>query len=429
MKRTMNNLGRREDGQIAIIMVMILPVVFLLFALPLDAGIWLLDHRIAQNQADAAVLAAIQHLPAEDTTLATAAANTWLEKNGSGVGERACLDYTDNHPEFAPDGRFDTLRVCVRRQSPGVFSRLAGLDFIYIGASATATVVYEGAAIPANFIALNPTQCSALEVGANGPFTVEGPIWINSECNQYAAGFGCNAWCEALSGIDSVGGVTFSANCNPCEVNPIPHFEDPLKDLLPPCFPNSPTPCQDVGFLPVRHGTPSNPEALKDGSNLQPGIYYGGIEISDWSMALGIYIMAGGGFKVNSNSPFTAQGVFIYNTNDPDCLSCSIGAFKPVIINTNGAANFSPMTTGPYAGLLFFQDRANIEKAVFNPNSNFGEGTVYFPSAHVDLNPNHDVTLQIIADTIKVNNNGIMIARYEGDSFVPIFTPRSALTG
>lgn len=219
------------------------------------------------------------------------------------------------------------------------------------------------------------------------------------------------------------------SSCNPCEVTAIPHFEDPLKHLLPLCFPNSPTPCENAGPLTVRHGTPDNPKALKDGANLQPGIYYGGIEISDGSMALGIYIMAGGGFKVNSNSDFIAKGVFIYNTNDPDCLSCSIGVFKPVIVNTNGAANFSAMSTGPYTGLLFFQDRANTLKAGFNTNDKFGEDTVYFPSAHVDLNPNHDVTIQIISDTIKVNNNGIMTAHWDGDDFYQVPSARIALTG
>ena len=59
----MNDLRRQENGQMAILMVMVLPVIFLILALPLDAGIWLLDHRIAQNQADAAALAAVQHLP------------------------------------------------------------------------------------------------------------------------------------------------------------------------------------------------------------------------------------------------------------------------------------------------------------------------------------------------------------------------------
>ena len=33
-------LRRNEDGQMAILMVLVLPVVFLLFALALDAGVW-----------------------------------------------------------------------------------------------------------------------------------------------------------------------------------------------------------------------------------------------------------------------------------------------------------------------------------------------------------------------------------------------------
>ncbi len=49
-EKMMNNLRRQEDGQMAILLVMVLPVVFLLFALPLDAGVWYLDHRLAQNQ-------------------------------------------------------------------------------------------------------------------------------------------------------------------------------------------------------------------------------------------------------------------------------------------------------------------------------------------------------------------------------------------
>ncbi len=79
------------------------------------------------------------------------------------------------------------------------------------------------------------------------------------------------------------------------------------------------------------------------------------------------------------------------------------------------------MTTGPYAGgLLFFQDRANTLKAVFNSNDDFGKGTIYFPEALVDLNPNSNLNLQVIADMIKVNNNGPMRASYQG---IPFFQP------
>ena len=300
----MNKLRRQENGQIAILMVMVLPVVFLLMALPLDAGIWYWDHQIAQTQADAAALAAVNYLPAADTTPATAAANTWLVKNGSGPTERACLNYSDLNPV---DGVYDTIEVCVRRESPSAFSGLAGLDFIYISASATATAIEESEPVAANFIALNPTKCKSLEVNANSQFTVQGPILINSECSpSYAGEFGCNALCEALSGIRTVGEIKKDLNCSPCAVTKIIHFEDPLGDLLPPCFPNSPVPCNDVGPLTVQHGTAASPATLKGNYDLLPGIYYGGVEIADGSMAPGIYIMAGGGFKVNSTGPFPA---------------------------------------------------------------------------------------------------------------------------
>ena len=83
-------LRPNERGQVAILMVMVLPVIFLLFALAFDAGLWFLDHRMAQNQADAAVLAAVQHLPDADPgpgSPATKAVHKWLKKNGSNPGQ------------------------------------------------------------------------------------------------------------------------------------------------------------------------------------------------------------------------------------------------------------------------------------------------------------------------------------------------------
>ena len=136
------NLSHKEDGQIAILMVLVLPVVFLFFAMALDAGIWFFDHRLAQNQVDASVLAAMRYLPAEEFSQghldAVAAVDTWLVKNGSGPEELCDPDVNGPYPQFydrhptTPDGRFDAIRVCVRRESPGLFSNLANVEFIYV---------------------------------------------------------------------------------------------------------------------------------------------------------------------------------------------------------------------------------------------------------------------------------------------------------
>ena len=141
-------LRRDQRGQMAILMVMVLPVVFLLFALALDAGIWFFDHRLAQNQADAAVLAAVQFLPADDPSLnkdlARGAAIDWLVRNGSAENELCDSSYPQFYDLFPAstdgDGRIDAVRVCVRRPSQSFFSGLANLDLIYVSAAATARV-------------------------------------------------------------------------------------------------------------------------------------------------------------------------------------------------------------------------------------------------------------------------------------------------
>ena len=76
-------LRRDESGQTAFLMLLAFPVAFILLALPLDAGLWFLDHRLAQNQVDAAALAAVQDLPSADANQATATVEDWLTKNGA----------------------------------------------------------------------------------------------------------------------------------------------------------------------------------------------------------------------------------------------------------------------------------------------------------------------------------------------------------
>jgi hypothetical protein len=124
-----------------VMMMLFLMVVFMFFSVSFDTGVWFFDHREAQNQSEAAVLAGIQHMPvntndAAGIALVTEAVDQWLDTNRSGFAERSCLEFEDN----SGDGRYDSLRVCVRRQSSGFFSKLAGIGFANVSASAKAMV-------------------------------------------------------------------------------------------------------------------------------------------------------------------------------------------------------------------------------------------------------------------------------------------------
>ena len=176
-----------EGGYFAILMVLALPVIFGFMALTVDVGLWFLDHRMAQNQADAAVLAATQFLPAADTGQATAAVHEWLEKNGSGPGDVACLEYSDLHPAFLPDGQFDMVRVCLERESPGIFSTFSGIPFVTVGATAGARV--GPVSVVANIMpwALVPpdTDCNTAGEPCQSDLNGDGAVDPNEHCGYY----------------------------------------------------------------------------------------------------------------------------------------------------------------------------------------------------------------------------------------------------
>ena len=134
LTRRLATLRRDESGQMAFLMLVTLPIVFIFFTLAVDGGLWFFDHRKAQNQADAAVLAAINFLPATDRTEATTAVDQWLTKNGAAPGDRSCLEYSDTDGDLY----WDTVRVCVGRDSPGIFSGFSGVPFVRVSAAAKA---------------------------------------------------------------------------------------------------------------------------------------------------------------------------------------------------------------------------------------------------------------------------------------------------
>lgn len=204
VRRLLAGLHRDERGQTAFLVVLVLLVVFMFFALAFDTGIWYFDHRTAQNQVDAASLAALQELPASpgDTGAATAAAKEWLARNGY-AGGSACSPPTDGTPYVMDegvvyldddrDGSIDSLRVCVRRRSPGIFSKLFGIPFAYVSAAATATLELP----PALKTAMVMDDTASMNNGCNGSQT-------NRSCPIKQARDGATVFVDTLLSDDGV---------------------------------------------------------------------------------------------------------------------------------------------------------------------------------------------------------------------------------
>ncbi|HEU0073612.1 MAG TPA: pilus assembly protein TadG-related protein [Dehalococcoidia bacterium] len=168
--RSLQGRCASESGQILAFAVGILIVLFGFVALAVDVGIWYYDHRFAQNEADAAALAAVGVLANNasqlddpdvpqkivDAALQYIAAND-NEDPPVTFGESFC-NASNSPPEYSDpdlpagysfpqgvgfadmngDGDVDTVRVCIRRPSQVFFSSIFGLTSVTTGAVAAA---------------------------------------------------------------------------------------------------------------------------------------------------------------------------------------------------------------------------------------------------------------------------------------------------
>jgi hypothetical protein len=174
-------------------------------------------------------------------------------------------------------------------------------------------------------------------------------------------------------------------------------------------------------------GTAWEPKtALLGGTRtIRPGIYWGGIAISDGAnitMQPGVYIMAGGGFSAKgSRCVVTGTDVVIYNTQDPYNTGGE-GAFDKCVIEKAVVTLQAPtLAANPaYAGFLFFNDRAN-STVVHLENRTAGmrtgiqagetplKGFVYAAGSRVEIQDGGgSAGLGIVARTMRVDNGGTL---------------------
>ena len=124
--------ARGERGQAMVFMVLFLVALVGMSTLVLDVGSWFRDKRQLQATADASALAGAQALPGSPGT-ASSLALQYADANGGGV---AAADIAITSGLSAGD----TITVQAKNTTPGFFSKVFGLDFVNVGASAAARV-------------------------------------------------------------------------------------------------------------------------------------------------------------------------------------------------------------------------------------------------------------------------------------------------
>ncbi len=386
-----------RDGAAAIVIAFMTPILIGGLAYGAEIGAWEMTKRRIQNAADTAAYAAGTQVRSgyDAATIEKAALQVATD---SGFKSGAAGITVANPPTSAPvtvdgtdpngDARFVhvILTETVRRN----FTR-------YFTSGSTINIVSESVARvengrPACVLSLSPNSSGAVSASGATTVTLGGcDIAANSLASD-AFDMNGSAQVEAdcvtvVGGASSTGNLTLNDCNSPIENAPV--TADPYRFVAQPSGWSGCKSTVDLNKFNTNNKKTGNPKPTFDiygntGGTITGEAYCGGGNIhGTTNLDPGVYVLAGGNWKVNSGATFSGDGVTLFLT----CLTATDCA----TLDISGGANIdlSAPLTGPYAGLVVFFDRANTGSSKINGGSNFSMvGAVYGASQAIDFTGN-----------------------------------------
>jgi hypothetical protein len=361
----------RELGSILIPAAVVMLVLFAFMGLALDASYMHYYKRRMQTAADAAAVSgANQILRAQSTDSVIASARDDSRRNGF---EHAAdgINVAVNRPPLsgARAGNATYVEVIVSHTRPTWFMRAVGVDETQIKARAVAGPIGESSAC---VYALNRDSSSTNNgVFVNGSVNATVGCGVYSNSNFRSVGGGCLSAPEV-----SYVGTYNNGECAEADSPGVPVVDPMLGRYTIPPYGS----CNYNNFK-VNSGQTAV---------LSPGVYCGGIDATANSIVSitfqpGLYYLVGGGLKINTGAPVTGVDVTFISTYPAGQMQ-KYGGF-----NMTGGANISlkAPTSGPYAGLLFYQDPTVQWTSNNGSQMGGGGGSVYHGIIYV---PTTDLT-------------------------------------
>lgn len=461
--------GKRPEGQVLVLFVGALFLLFAIAAIVVDLGFVFMIRRQEQNAADPGAIAAARFIHPDATSAADVpsmrrAACFYARQNGYFPGattDDGCwVAGTDpdgttlavNYPPSPAAGRFagslGAVEVVISRAHHTFFGGLLPLPSIDVTSSAVAAFD-TGSSNSSSLIALDPSQCAAGHIHGTGTIDIHplpgvtsgGYVQVNSACSSGATDNVCGPSSGGLK-IDGDASnfsapmtyVVGSCQATSGQVNGgldegAAYVGDPLAELSPPRLSDYPAGRCSATDPPL---TPGASGCRFSGTTvtLQPGVYYGGWDIRNnvtLTLAPGMYIFAGGGVKLNAGGSITSvQGaggapapVMFFNTDDPSTHSGQ----APVDFTATSTLTLRPIASGPYKNILIWNDGGGS-----NPTATISlggqttldiAGTIYNPRGLVTLEGGSGVgsantaAIQIIAWQWDVGGNSTLDMPYD----------------
>jgi Putative Flp pilus-assembly TadE/G-like len=393
-----------ERGSVAVLTALALTMLLGFAALVVDVGLSWAARAEAQTAADAAALAGASQL-AGGPTGAVAAVRQYLDANVPGLADRPAdpnwpLNGTDDDGEVvcwtlpgpppAPGAGCPPGSTALQVTTPPIsvqyaFASVLGAAANPIKALAAATAG-PLAAVPGlacGLCLLDPIHSAALAVAGTGDVVVDGAAIMVDSGHREAAVLSASGDVIADQ-IAVAGGVVLSGSGQfiPPPTVGAPPAPDPLAALPTPDALPSPPPCC-FGRITV-----------STDRTLTPGVYESITVTDDATLTLdpGVYVLTElPGLAVLGNASVQGTGVTLYLTCDDYPQPCD--AFGAGFTLTSSARyTATAPTTGPYANLALFSDRANPTPLLLATTADTTPtGTIYATNARLVLASHGDL--------------------------------------
>jgi hypothetical protein len=382
-----------------------------LMALSLDGGAIQRQRRLTQKAADAAAIAAAVEIYRNRRDSIVASAQSEARRNGFIDGTNGVTVGVTNPTTSGYFIGSNYVRVEVQRRFATNFGAFVGRDSVTVRSVAIAGLA------PANVcLVLLDTTGTALSVKSGAVSTTNCGVAVNS---MSADAVETPSSGEIATSFLSVSGgpSTPPDGFNGVYSSGAPQLPDPLAYLTMPA----------VGACNGAYGAYQN----FSGTTLNPGVYCGGISIDNRTVTFnpGLYILAGGGLSLK-HATVVGTGVTFVNTNAP-VANGGASKYAPFDFDTNSDVQFSAMTTGALAGVLFYQDPAaglpgvNYTNFIGSSSAVTYNGTIYMPTQTVASKSNSPITINggLIVGKLEIST-GQEIVAINGPGAGQFFLPR-----
>lgn len=412
--RESRRLCADERGVNAVLTALMMPVIIGFIGLGIDTGMWYAKKRDLQSAVDsAAVSAALTYTAQHNAASASSLAESDAVRNG--FNNATGVVTVNIPPATGPNiASADAAEVILLEPQRLYFSSL----FIGGPVNIQTRAVASAKALPGNhcIVALDPSADGAVEFSGTATGTIGCGVASNSVSNSSVLIAGSATLTadpvDAAGDILVQGNATLNTQTPPRLGGTVP---DPYDNLV---VPTSPAACTFNNFSTSANNT-----------TLTPGRYCNGLRLTNannTTFAPGIYIIDGGEFRTTGSSSMQGNGVTFVLTGS--------GANYATVTFAGGTdMQFTAPTTGPYAGILFFQDPdapsfqggSLITNSILGGSSADLVGAIYFPSQEVSFTGGSALggsnsCLHLVARKVTITGNAVIGSNCAGTGVKPI---------